>query len=390
MDKVLIYMQRPLLKPTGGPTGYCYNLATQLEKRGEKNIHFIESVVSDVSGFNNRVKNIRCNWLRFLITIAKSFYRKTQMLYGLKHKAMVDLNEYDVVHFHSTDDMFQCRDSLKTYKGKVVLTSHSPTILSKEYFSYLTPWEQKYMRWYYKKMIRMDEYAFNRADYIFFPCEEAEEPYHNNWNDFGPFKEKNTSKFRYLLSGINPCQTKVDKKDVRQKYGIPESAFVVCYVGRHNELKGYDTLKKIGEALLKQDDVYVLVAGKEEPMKGLEHPRWIEVGWTNDPHSIIAASDVFILPNRETYFDLVLLEVLSLGKIVVASYTGGNRYFDKLKPNGILNYKNAEDALECLSDVKNMSSEECEQLEVLNKRMFDEYFTSEVFAENYVRLLESL
>ena len=177
-------MQRPLLKPTGGPTGYCYNLATQLEKNGETDIHFINKVVRDSSAFNNRVKKIKWKGLRFIVTIIKSFYRKCQMLYGISHKAVVDLNEYDIVHFHSTDDLFRCRDSLKTYKGLVVLTSHSPTILSKEYFSYLTAWERKYMGWFYKRMIKMDEYSFNRADYIIFPCEEAEEPYRNNWNKF--------------------------------------------------------------------------------------------------------------------------------------------------------------------------------------------------------------
>ena len=43
--------------------------------------------------------------------------------------------------------------------------------------------------------------------------------------------------------------------------------------------------------------------------------------WTNDPHSLINASDMFILPNKETYFDLIMLEVLSMGKIVLATNT---------------------------------------------------------------------
>jgi hypothetical protein len=27
---------------------------------------------------------------------------------------------------------------------------------------------------------------------------------------------------------------------------------------------------------------YFLIAGKEEPLKGIKNDRWIEVGWTND------------------------------------------------------------------------------------------------------------
>ena len=188
MKNVLIYMRRPLLKPTGGPTGYNYNLAVQLEKRNVKNIRFIESASGDVTAFNNRVKSIKWNWLRLFITIVKSVYKKGMLLYGLRHTAIVDLEKYDIVHFQSTHDMYACRDSLKKYKGRVVLTSHSPTLLSKEYFSYLTPWEQRHMGWFFKKLIRMDEYAFHRADYIIFPCEEAEEPYYNNWEKYAELR----------------------------------------------------------------------------------------------------------------------------------------------------------------------------------------------------------
>lgn len=68
---------------------------------------------------------------------------------------------------------------------------------------------------------------------------------------------------------------------------------------------------------------------------GLKDSRWKEVGWTNDSQSIIAASDVFVLPNRETYFDIIMLEVLSCGKIVIASRTGGNKYFEKIGAKGV-------------------------------------------------------
>lgn len=390
MKQTLVYMQRPLLKPTGGPTGYCYNLATQLEAKGAQDIHFINSTEGDVTAFNDWVKRIKWEWLRYAITILKSIYKKWMLLYGRKHVAMVDLNKYDIVHFHSTHTMFEVRDSLKNYKGKVVLTSHSPTLLSKEYFSYLTPWEQKHMAWFYKKLIRMDEYAFNRADYIIFPCEEAEEPYKNNWPEFATFKEHNKDKFRYLLSGITPPSAKKTRAEIREKYKIPENAFVISYVGRHNELKGYDLLKRIGQEVLNNENIYFLIAGKEEPLKGLDDSRWIEVGWTNDPHSLVAASDMFILPNRETYFDLVLLEVLSLGKIILATYTGGNKFFEKLKPNGIITYSNEDDAVKKINQIMHLSSEERKELELLNKKLFDSQFTASVFAENYVRLIGSL
>ena len=124
-------------------------------------------------------------------------------------------------------------------------------------------------------------------------------------------------------------------------------------------------------------------------MKGLNHNRWIEVGWTDDPYSIINASDVFLLPNKETYFDLILLEVLSLGKIVIASKTGGNKYFERFKNSGIL-FENCTGAIMEIEKMKNKAVGERQLLENYNKELFKKYFTSSVFSDNYIKLITSL
>ncbi len=52
---------------------------------------------------------------------------------------------------------------------------------------------------------------------------------------------------------------------------------MVSYVGRHNEIKGYADLKKMGEKLLNNQNTYFLIAGKEEPMDWIIHTglRWV-------------------------------------------------------------------------------------------------------------------
>lgn len=390
MKKILIYLYRSSLRPIGGPIGYNYNLKCQFEAKSSKDIYFIEtSKKSDL--INERINRIQYSKLKQLLVIAKSVYKKTKMLYGFRHKAIVDLQNYDIVHFHSTIDMYNAKDDLKNYKGKVVLTSHTPTLPSKEIYDGLTDFEKKYLNFLYKNLLRIDEYSFKRADYIIFPCEEAEEPYYHNSKDYALFKATNHFKYRYLLTGINPCIAKISCNDIRRRYKIPQSAFVVCYIGRHNEIKGYDDLKDIGRELLeKNDDLYILVAGKESPLKGLNHNRWIEVGWTDDPYSIINASDVFLLPNKETYFDLILLEVLSLGKIIIASKTGGNKYFERFKDSGVLLFENCIGAIMEIEKLKNRTVGERQLLENYNKDMFRKYFTSSVFSDNYIKLITSL
>ena len=388
--KVLIYLYKDSLRPKGGPLGYNYNLMCQLEKKGCTNISFIESACK-ADAINKRIGEIRCKRLKNILTITKSIYKKSLMLYGWSHRTVTNLNKYDIVHFHSTMDMYNAKDDLKHYQGKVVLTSHSPTLFSKELYSSLSEFEKKYLSFLYKNLIKIDIYAFNRADFIIFPCEEAEEPYENNWGGYASFKQKNRAKYRYLLTGINPCVAKETKDRIRGRYDIPDSAFVVCYVGRHNEIKGYDNLKQIGKTLLeKHDNLYILIAGKEEPLTRLDHERWIETGWTDDPHSIINAADVFLLPNKETYFDLVMLEVLSLGKIIIASKTGGNKYFERLNAPGIRLFDSNENAVILTEEIMLMSMEERNALEKRNKILFEQHFTASTFADNYIRLINSL
>lgn len=375
------------LAKTGGPIGYNYALKQKLDKMGVANIHFLPGGKPLQRGLGKKIKN---TWYGSILKSIKDVYRWTIALHE-NVEPDVNLNEYDIVHFHSCRAMFRVRKALEKYNGKVLLTSHSPRVSYQELKSLLTPWEQKHMNWYYDQMVKFDRYAFNRADYIVFPCEEAEEPYMNTWKEFESIKKKKKDDFRYVLTGTYKCSAKLTREEICNKYNIPQDAFILCYVGRHTEVKGYDVLKTIGEEVLKQNsNIYMLVAGEEYPLKGLSHPRWVEAGWTNDPHSIIKAADAFILPNKETYFDLIMLEVLSMGKIVVASNTGGNKYFSGKIGNGLLTYTKEEEAVSIINKLSNMDIEQRTKLEMSNMSFFDEHLSLDVFANSYIDLYNSL
>lgn len=392
MEKnILIYMREGELAPKGGPIGYNFHLRQQLIKLGADNIHYLPGYDATVRGVKHFVDNISWQPLKNFLVIVKSILNKSKQLYGPNKKSVVDLNNYDVVHFHSSMSMYLCKDSLVNYKGKVVFTTHCPTLGYLQYIDMLTDWEKKHMMWLYKNLIKIDQYAFGRADYIVFPCPDAEEPYHNNWTEYKNIKESKKDNYRYILTGTEKRTAKRSRAEICKEYGIPEDAFILSYAGRHNEIKGYDVLKEIGENVLsKYPNAYFLIAGVEEPLKGLKHDRWIEVGWTTDPHSLIAASDAFVLPNKETYFDLIMLEVLSLGKIVIASSTGGNKYFEKIEAKGVMTYKSQEEALSLIDKLHAMSDEEKVMLQKSNEKLFDEQFSLEVFGKNYVELINSL
>lgn len=394
--KKLIFKNINELAPTGGPNGYIYNLKQGLDLIDDNEISFLDETIDKKEKIENKCV-IKKLYHKFVPKLFQKFRKKkiflnevNNIVFYNKRKLFINLNDYDLIHFHSTFDLYSVRDELKNYNGKILLTSHSP---KPAFLELLDSYKSEGINNLEKFMFlsTVDEYAFNKADYIIFPCEEAEEPYYNQWDKYKEIHEKNKEKYRYILSGIKGCSTKISKDEARKKYNIPSDAFLISYVGRHNEVKGYDLLKEIGkETLEKFSNIYFIIAGKEGPLYKLENERWIEVGWTNDPHSIIAASDLFILPNKETYFDLVFLEVLSLGIPMLVSNTGGNKYFKKFDKSGIFYFNNKEEAVSSINQILDLNEEELKGKGKLNKKIFEENFNEKIFAENYIKLINNL
>lgn len=374
-EKVLINFPVDKLAPKGGPAGYLYNLHHGFERIVSANFDFLPAGGSTYE---------QSKLLQKLVPSRIKDFRRARNLLTLPSRdipAPVDYSQYRGVHFHSTEDLYLMRKALDSYKGKVVLTSHSPCVYHEELISRLNPKDAAAHAEELKGLAVIDEYSFKRADYVIFPCPEAEEPYFHTWDGYEAVRDE--TKLRYVPTGIEPVSSRVDRSELRKRYNIPEDAFVVCYVGRHNKIKGYDLLQEASRELLADDDIWFLVAGREGPIYGLDHPRWVEVGWTDDPHSIIAAADTFILPNRETFFDLIMLEVLSLGQIVLSSRTGGNKFFEKFGCEGIRLYDEVEELVELVRFVKASTAEERLAWRAASKALYEQEFTVDVFARRY-------
>ena len=372
------------LRPTGGPAGYLYNLRHGLGAIGCNEVSFLPGASSFVvpGGLKKRIplRVRQLNRARFWWDQVKSSSTLPDDFFGM-----------DSIHFHSTVDLYRARKWLSSYSGRVILTSHSPCVAHKEVLDILNKADLRLFGRLVSELKTADSFAFSRADGIIFPCVEAEECYFNTWDDYRFVRDE--SKIHYLPTGIKAVFAAKSRKSVRQKYGIPPDAFVVSFAGRHNEIKGYDRIKKLAESGGFGKEVWFMIAGNEGPLMGPRASQWIEVGWTDDPHSIISASDVFILPNRETYFDLVLLEVLCLGVPVIASLTGGNKHFMKYEAGrraGMAFFYDDDELRERVNEARSRSAEGNAALGRLNTKLYEEEFSSEVFASRYVSLLESI
>ena len=379
---VLIHFPIDRVAPTGGPAGYLCNLKRGLEEVGATSFEFLPHAGEQIE------KNA---FLRKAVPNRLKELRRLHNLLALPSKnlpAPVDYSRYEAIHFHSTEDLYIHRGALESYDGKVVLTSHSPCAYHKELISRLNPADAERHADELEELSVIDDYAFRNANVVMFPCAEAEEPYFHTWPGYAAARDE--SKMRYLPTGIAPCTAKAGRSEVRAHYGIPEEAFLMCYVGRHNQIKGYDSLVEMALPILADRDVWMLVAGKEGPLFAPRHEHWVEAGWTDDPHSLIAASDVFVLPNKETYFDLVLLEVLSLGTPVVATRTGGNRYFERLGSSGIFLFEDVAGFSNHVFEVRQAGSEGRDCMRAANRSLFKERFTCREFARNYALVFDMI
>ena len=390
--KILFYLKKDRLSPRGGPLGVGYYYYQEMQKRNDTRIFFLESDADEVLHSKGRaITSHLPKWVNSFHRTLRGVINMKRMLETEPKKTNVPLNDYDIIFFHETTDLYKEKENLKTYKGIVLLQSHSPLPLWQEQTIDLPKIYFKMIPDLKMKFSKIDEYAFKRADYIVFPCQDAEEPYLDSWELYKKIHEEKQDHYRYIVTGIAPVVAIRSRKEILEELSIPDNSFVVSYAGRHNTVKGYDQLKEIGVRFLgSSPDNYVVVAGRLGPIKELSHQQWREIGWTKDPYSYISASDVFILPNRVTYFDLVLIEVLSLGKIALISRTGGNKFFEKAKVKGVFLYDTIEQALSILQMIKEMPEEERIRLGNENRKFFENHLTVASMYDQFSTIVDEI
>ena len=225
-----------------------------------------------------------------------------------------------------------------------------------------------------------------------FPVKEAKEVYTNNSILYRNMFERVEHKFFYVTTSILDDVLKSYNSNLLKRYMIPDGALKACFIGRHNEVKGYDSLKRNASAIWEDNpNVYFIIGGKEYPLRGLHDKRWIELGWVSTAE-LLNEVDVFILPNKETYFDLILLEVLRQGVPCIISRTGGNKFFEGKQPEGIVlyDYDDERSLSKILLYFYNLKKQN--KLILIRKQIKDYFthnFTFSIYIKNYLSQINS-
>ena len=143
--------------------------------------------------------------------------------------------------------------------------------------------------------------------------------------------------------------------------------------------------------LPKYPNLYFLCAGKGD-IAPLQHSRWIELGFISNTAELLHQSDLYVLPNRETYFDLIALEVMRSSTPILLAENGGNRYFLSLASQecGGVFYFSVDEVntlcglVEEMISIKQSNPLEYSKKGQMNRALYEKYFSMHTYIRNYL------
>jgi glycosyltransferase involved in cell wall biosynthesis len=254
------------------------------------------------------------------------------------HPSDVTAGKPDLVHFHHLRPLFTFfKNPFSRVPVPTIFTAHGLHIHKYEFYHSLRGRLTYFLRFHLEKRLlpNVDRViAVSREDKAF-----LREKYH-------------LRDVIYLTNGIDfsavtgGMEESINKKDLREKLGLPGINFLFITVARFHFQKGYDILLKAislaKNAIEKANGRFIFVGdGPEfEKMKQLSRSLGVSeyimfLGVRTDVYDILKAGDVFLLPSRWEGLPIVLLETGLLKLPVIASDTYGNREI-LAKDNGIL------------------------------------------------------
>ena len=132
----------------------------------------------------------------------------------------------------------------------------------------------------------------------------------------------------------------IERQRIKTEIGIGKDLKVLLFMGRFNEVKGYDTLLKSFKTINeKRKDVILLMCGDIEDRK-LERigipPNMKLLSPRRNNFLLYSIADVVVLPSRVDPFPLVMIEAGNFKKPFIGGNTGGIAEFIEDNVNGLL------------------------------------------------------
>jgi hypothetical protein len=131
-------------------------------------------------------------------------------------------------------------------------------------------------------------------------------------------------------------------------------------------------------------NAYVMIVGENAPANAPKSDRLIFVPFSLEPGSFIAAADACLIPSRENYFDLSMIEILSIGTPIIASYVGGLKYLEG-RTNGVIYFEpqSAESMVKAANKLISTDAAVLRSMRENNVKLYHEELSLNQFFRNY-------
>ncbi len=218
---------------------------------------------------------------------------------------------YPWVWFHDVMRLAGCADLFRPGQ-RFILQSHSPELPADELANMGGNAED--VAW-----IRVAErFAFERADVLVFPNPGAVSIYET----LVPAKKR----VAFVASGSAMMRP-------RSIAPLDPQFVYYLFIGRRVPVKGFDVvIDAFSRAHAVDPSLRLILLGGGAPV---DAPGVIDVGRSDEPAIWIAACDYLVSVNRQSYFDLSVMEALSIGTPLIMACTGGHGYFGTVHSPGI-------------------------------------------------------
>lgn len=367
------------IRPGGGPKGYLYNLYIS---QGNKNYDIVFITKSDkreVEENQHSIKGKAKRLISYILpknVISNNFTPKVYNRDLGFDKDIIDkLRTYQVIVFHNLVEFSYWNKFYKIKNQRCYVFSHCPTDMTNEFIltDSSSHWPKNIKTQMRRQLLLEELRQYELSDGLICPTVYALENYFEGHPDLRQ-KFERIAKFE-ILSGVRKLEKVISSANPKK----------VTYLGRFHESKGFDLFLEASDVSRTQIDWQCGGFGQlESNIKN--YSKVTNLGWITNVESVLSETAVLIVPNRTTYFDLVILEAISIGIPVITTNTGGNRVFNS-SSNFILcdcNSKDIGEAVDCLI-TENSSGYSLE-----NERLYESTYTLEKFSLRHNDLANTL
>jgi len=335
---------------TGGISLYVAELAATIP------------IADEVHIFSSKIKTSGENIVKHFVQAIRFKYLEKKKKYSLYKfleissfmavsKYYVDNDKYDIVHSQG-DFMGKCD----------VYTAHSChkawlAVAQRNRTGWLDALKKSSFNPLHYCILKSEQYAVKRARKIIAISEVVRKELTEQY----PFT---ADKIEVIYNGVNtdrfkPGRSEEWRKGIRDRYAIGADDTVIIFPAHEFRRKG---LTQIIEALsiLKRDDIYVLVVGKDDPTRYINMSKnmclsknVIFAGERADIEKYYAASDLMVFPTLYEPFGLVVTEAMASGVPVIVSAIAGAAELVKDGVNGVL-LKDRNDSSEIADKIKQL------------------------------------